>query len=322
MFRKTFFIIAVCHLAFFSTAIYAQQSNQTARGDAVEVKKVRGNLYQATGGVGNAYFYVGPNETLVIDAKMSKQAAEAMLAEIKKITDKPVRRVVLTHSDGDHVGGLSGFPADVTIISHANVRKDIDQANGNARAKLPLPSEIFSKEMTIFVGDTEIQLLYFGPAHTSGDSVVYIPSEKAAIVGDLVFVDRDPLIHAQKNGSSFGLVSVLKSLLQLDADLYLSGHADGVSKKNRRKAARHHRREAGENSGVDGRRKNARRNKKSPRRKRLIARPLAEPHRDHLPGVDEEKISDHLLYHLVCRDTKNWSESAASTTMSSGLQSK
>jgi cyclase len=84
--------------------------------------------------------------------------------------------------------------------------------------------------LTLYVDDTEVQLLYYGPAHTNSDIVIYIPSEKAAIVGDLVFVGRDPLIHASKHGSSFGLVSALKAIIQLDADIFLSGHADGVDK--------------------------------------------------------------------------------------------
>jgi glyoxylase-like metal-dependent hydrolase (beta-lactamase superfamily II) len=154
-----------------------------------------------------------------------------MLAEIKKVTEKPVRRVILTHSDGDHVNGLAGFPPHLTIISHASGRQDMARANAAATTKLPLPNETFSKDMTLFVGDTEVQLRYFGPAHTSSDVVIYIPAEKVAIVGDLVFVGRDPLIHAGKHGSSFGLVSVLKALLEVDADLFLSGHAEGVDKK-------------------------------------------------------------------------------------------
>lgn len=199
--------------------------------EPLAAKHVRGNLYQVTGGIGNACFYVGPEEVLVVDAKMTAEAARQMLAEIKKVTDKPVRRVLLTHSDGDHVNGLAGFPSGLTIISHANSRQHMMQANATATAKMPLPNETFSQQLSLYLGAAEVQLLYFGPAHTNGDAVVYIPSEKLAIVGDLVFVGRDPLIHRQKGGSSFGLVSVLKSLSGLDAELYLSGHSEPVDKQ-------------------------------------------------------------------------------------------
>ena len=235
MFVKRILVLALCTGSLGLLSAQAQQLNPSSRSrpeaEAATAKHVRGGLYQVSGGVGNAFFYVGPDEVLVIDAKISVEAARRMLTEIKNITDKPVRRIVLTHSDGDHVNGLAGFPPHLTIISHANARQDMVRANGAGPAKLPLPDVTFSKDLILFVGDTEVRLLYFGPAHTNGDVVVYIPSEKAAIVGDLVFVGRDPLIHASKGGSSFGLVSVLRAVAQLDADVFLSGHADGVDKK-------------------------------------------------------------------------------------------
>jgi cyclase len=199
--------------------------------EPLATKQVRGNLYQVSGGVANTFFYVGPDETLVVDAKMTPEAARQMLAEINKVTDKPVRRVILTHSDGDHVNGLAGLLPIQTIICHANARQHIAQANATAATKLPLPNETFSQQLSLYLGETEIRLLYFGPAHTNGDVVIFMPADKVAIVGDLVFVGRDPLIHRQKGGSSVGLVSLLKGLLQLDADLYLSGHAESVDKQ-------------------------------------------------------------------------------------------
>lgn len=199
--------------------------------EPLATKQVRGQLYQVRGGVANTFFYVGPDEVLVVDAKMTPDAAHQMLAEIKKVTDKPVRRVILTHSDGDHVNGLAGLLPLLTIICHANSRLHIVQANTTAPTPLPLPNETFSQQLSLYLGEAEIRLLYFGPAHTNGDAVIFLPAEKVAIVGDLVFVGRDPLIHRQKGGSSVGLVSLLKALLQLDADLYLSGHAEAVDKQ-------------------------------------------------------------------------------------------
>jgi glyoxylase-like metal-dependent hydrolase (beta-lactamase superfamily II) len=72
-------------------------------------------------------------------------------------------------------------------------------------------------------------LYHFGPAHTSGDVVVYFPEQKVAFLGDLIFLGRDPLIHRHKNGSSFGLVKTLKSILKLDADTFVHGHGDIAS---------------------------------------------------------------------------------------------
>lgn len=223
--------IVLCAFASLGAAPPARPARGAAPAEPLKTQRVRGALHQVSGGGGNTFFYVGAGEVLIVDAKMTTQAAAQVLAAIRKVTDKPVRRLVLTHSDRDHVNGLAGYPAGLTVISHANARQDIAQANAASADKLPLPNETFSTRMTLHLGDVEVQLLHFGPAHTNGDVAVYFHSEKAVIVGDLVFVGRDPLIHAHKKGTSFGLVGVLKSLLPLDADLFLSGHSDGVDRK-------------------------------------------------------------------------------------------
>ena len=201
-----------------------------AGASQVTAQKVRGNLYQTSGGVGNAFIYAAEDECIVIDATMSESSCKQMLEESKRLSGKPLRRVLLTHSDGDHVNGLSAMPQGVSIFSHQNTRREIEKANMTAKVKLPLPNVTFAQSLTLWSGNSEIRLLYFGPAHTDGDVIVYFPAEKMAIVGDLLFIGRDPLIHRQKNGSSIGLIKVLQSLIQLDADLYLSGHAAPVGK--------------------------------------------------------------------------------------------
>jgi glyoxylase-like metal-dependent hydrolase (beta-lactamase superfamily II) len=86
--------------------------------------------------------------------------------------------------------------------------------------------------MKIHFGDKIVKLFHFGPAHTSGDVVVYFPDEKVAFIGDLLFLGRDPLIHRHKNGNSFGLVKTLKSILKLGADTFIHGHGSIASPKD------------------------------------------------------------------------------------------
>lgn len=225
------FCIGLCASASVAAAPSPRPARNRPAAGQLTTKRVRGSLYQVAGGGANSFFLVGPNEVLVVDAKMTPRAAAQVLEAVKKVTDKPVRRLVLTHSDRDHVNGLAGCPSAMTVIAHANARRDIARANKAAGTRLPLPNETFVKQLNLYLGDVEVQLLHFGPAHTNGDVAVFIPSEKAVIVGDLVFVGRDPLIHAHKNGTSFGLVAVLKALLKLDVDLFLSGHSDAVARK-------------------------------------------------------------------------------------------
>ncbi len=97
-----------------------------------------------------------------------------------------------------------------------------------------LPTQVFSGRGTLRLGETLIELLPFGPAHTSGDTVVFFPGQKTAFVGDLAFIGRDPLIHRQKNGTFFGYIQALRGMLDLDAEVYISGHNDPLKKDDLR----------------------------------------------------------------------------------------
>lgn len=197
----------------------------------VTVHEISRHVYEVRGGSGaNSSFIIGDKEVYVLDAKMDNQSAKEVINAVKKITDKPISHIILTHSDGDHVNGLTGFSSDLDIIAHENSAKHIKKANESEAEKLPLPNKTFYHRMNIYSGNLEIYLFYFGSAHTDGDIVVFIPDDNVAIIGDLFFKDRDPLIHMHKNGSSFGLTKVLKEIIDLDANIYLSGHAEPVVK--------------------------------------------------------------------------------------------
>lgn len=222
-----FFFLTVFILTFsLSSSITAQQQEPVP----VKASQVKGNIYEVEGGRGaNAGFFIGEKEVLVIDAKMTEESAKQMIAEIKKLTSNPIKYVILTHSDGDHVNGLVGFPADVIIAAHHQTAKDMDAAFKDAKLRSYLPDFTFSKKLKLHSGDKTVKLFHFGPAHTSGDVVVYFPEEKVAFIGDLLFLGRDPLIHRHKNGNSFGLVKTLKSILKLGADTFIHGHGNIAS---------------------------------------------------------------------------------------------
>ncbi len=80
---------------------------------------------------------------------------------------------------------------------------------------------------------TGLELKNFGPAHTSGDTIIFVPSSRVAIVGDLMFFGRDPLIHKHKNGSFYGYLKTLENLLAYkpEIEIFLSGHAEPASRQ-------------------------------------------------------------------------------------------
>ena len=197
----------------------------------ITIHKISDHVYEVRGGSGaNCAFIIGDKEVFVIDAKMSDQSAKDMINAIKETTDKPISHLLITHSDGDHVNGINGFPENIAIIAHDNSAKHMKDENDKGNLIIRLPNQTFDSRMNLHSGDLEIDLLYFGPAHTDGDIVIYIPDDNVAILGDLLFKGRDPLIHMHKNGSSKGLAKVLQDIIDLNANSYLSGHAEPVKK--------------------------------------------------------------------------------------------
>jgi glyoxylase-like metal-dependent hydrolase (beta-lactamase superfamily II) len=232
-----FFLWLSLFLFFVSVTSGVSQQTKPAQpsqeSPPIAVQNVKGNIYEIKGGSGaNTGFFIGEKEVLVIDAKMSAESTKQMIAEIKRLTSNPITYVVLTHSDGDHVNGLIGFPDVVKIIAHNQTRKDMEEAFKDAAQRAYLPHLTFSEKLNLYSGNKVINFIHFGPAHTSGDTVIYFPDEKVAFVGDLLFIGRDPLIHRPKGGNSFGLVKNLKAILELDADTFVHGHGDIASRSD------------------------------------------------------------------------------------------
>jgi glyoxylase-like metal-dependent hydrolase (beta-lactamase superfamily II) len=95
-----------------------------------------------------------------------------------------------------------------------------------------LPTSVFREKTELAFSGTAVGLFAFGPAHTGGDTVVLFPAERVAFIGDLAFAGRDPLIHRSKGGTSFGLVKTLRSILELEADIFVPGHGKPLAKSD------------------------------------------------------------------------------------------
>lgn len=202
----------------------------------MKLNKISDNMYEVLDGKGaRSGLFIGDNGVTVIDAKQDEISVKQTLAEIAKITDKPVKYLIDTHSDGDHVTGNQFFPNSVTIIAHENCRKEFfhtkrdgSLSEWNNLELLPfIPSVTFNDRMDIYLGSQKVELFYFGVGHTTGDLVVYFRDQKIAFIGDQVFTGRPQLIHSYKGGNSFEHVKTLtKMLAELDAEKFFSGHSE------------------------------------------------------------------------------------------------
>jgi cyclase len=203
------------------------------------MKQLKPDVWAALGGSGgNSTIIVGNTGVIVVDAKQTEAGAKDLLAEVAKVTPKPVTTVFLTHSDGDHVNGLVAYPAGVKIIAHENNKKELEAALAAGGRGAPpadrLPSQVVTKNKeTMTIDGVKLELYHWAPAHTSGDLVVYLPAQKIAATGDIVVTNRaddNPNVHFEKNGSTEGWLANVKGLIGLNADAYVTGHGDLVTK--------------------------------------------------------------------------------------------
>ena len=214
---------------------------QRRESEPVAFNKISDSLYEIVGGRGaRGGACIGDNGVLVIDAKMDSASVSDVLLGIRKLTDKPIRYLVNTHSDGDHIQGNRYFPKSVVIIAHDNCRKELFHPRRDGSPSMwndpelaPFVPEItFQSRMQIYLGTKKVDLFHFGTGHTTGDAVIYFPEEKVAFIGDQIFSERPQLIHSYKGGNSFGHVkNLIKMLKTLDAETFYSGHSDPTDRE-------------------------------------------------------------------------------------------
>ena len=193
----------------------------------ITMKQLKPDVWAGLGGAGgNSTIIIGKTGVIVVDAKQTEAGAKDLLAEIAKITPKPVTTVIITHSDGDHVNGLVAFPAGIKIIAHENNKKEQEAAlaaggRGAPPADGCRPRSTTKNKETMTIDGVKLELYHWAPAHTSGDLIVYLPDEKIVSTGDIVVTNRaddNPNIHFEKNGSTEGWLANVKGMIGLNAD--------------------------------------------------------------------------------------------------------
>jgi cyclase len=221
------------------SALAMAQAPGQGRGAAAPfmTHQLKPNVYWIEGGGGNSGVIIGDKGVIVIDAKTTAAGGKELLEDIAKLTPKPVTTVILTHSDGDHVNGLASFPAGVKVIAQENNKKEQETALAAGGRGAPpadhLPTQVISKEKeSLKIEGVKFEFHHWAPAHTSGDLIIYLPSGKIVFCGDIIAGGKasDPLIHLEKNGSSEGWITTVKGIVAFNADEFVEGHGDVLTK--------------------------------------------------------------------------------------------
>jgi glyoxylase-like metal-dependent hydrolase (beta-lactamase superfamily II) len=216
-------------------ALGAMPSLHAQQFAPIMTHELNGGVYWIEGGVGsNSGVVIGKDGVIVIDAKQTPESGKAVMAEVAKLTPKPVTHVIITHSNLDHVDGLPGFPKGLTIIAQENCKQQMEHPRPNPQnvdIHDYIPTKTVAKKESMTINGVRFVLLHFAPAHTSGDLIIYLPDQKIAFTGDITVARLPyPLIHLEDEGSSAGWIESMKGIVALNADTYVPGHGGTQTK--------------------------------------------------------------------------------------------
>ena len=197
-------------------------------------------------GYSNAGLVVGGEESLLVDTLFDLKLTASMLESMKSLTSTaPIATVINTHANGDHCYG-NQLVKDANIVASAATAHEmtevppamlaaLNRAPGEVGdlfrsffgdfdfdgIELVLPTQTFTDRLTVKVGQREVELIEVGPAHTSGDTIAYVPSAQTVYTGDILFIGGAPIVWA---GPLENWIAACDTINSLDIDVVVPGH--------------------------------------------------------------------------------------------------
>jgi glyoxylase-like metal-dependent hydrolase (beta-lactamase superfamily II) len=232
--KKLIFTMAIMCAAASPTA---QGPGRGGRGPAQGVQpiqQVKLGLYLVAGAGANSLVRVTNAGVILMDTKLpGDQNYNDLIAQIRTVTDQPVKFVIVTHHHADHTGNTGKFiEAGAQVLGHENLKRNLETYQNN-----PLPAQptltYNNSEYVVKLGGIEVQVHHFGRSHTSGDSVVYYPDLKVVALSDaLTTGTTGPLIDYAGGGSALEWKQVLTRILALDFDAAIPGNGPVLTKSD------------------------------------------------------------------------------------------
>jgi glyoxylase-like metal-dependent hydrolase (beta-lactamase superfamily II) len=203
---------------------------------SIDILKLKDNFYVLTSSTpgdaatfsgGNVAVFITDGGVTLVDDKLAGWG-QAVLDKVKGVTDKPITRIINTHTHGDHTGNNGFFGASVEIIAQENTKTNMAKMDAfkgdNARF---LPRKTFPDKMSLGSGKDRIDLYYFGAAHTNGDAFVVFPALRILHTGDAFAWKDGPGCDRNNGGSCVSFPRTLQRAVAAlkDIDTVIPGHS-------------------------------------------------------------------------------------------------
>jgi len=214
----------------------AQQPAAPAGPRVIDILKLKDNLYVLTSSTpgnpatfsgGNVAVFITASGVTLVDDKLAGWG-QAVLDKVKSVTNKPITRIINTHTHGDHTGNNNFFGSDTEIIAQANTKTNMAKMDvfKGAGAQY-LPTKTYTDKLTIGSGKDRIDLYYFGAGHTSGDAFVVFPALRVLHTGDMFAWKDGPLCDRNNGGSCVSFPQTLSKVIAniKDVDTVIPGHS-------------------------------------------------------------------------------------------------
>lgn len=171
----------------------------------------------------NSGIIVTDEGVVVIDALGSEVIARQVRQAISKVTSKPVRFLISSTPHRPFTGGNAVY-ADTFRVVQENTRADLikllEKSSAEER-KNELPHLTFRDRITLYLGGKEIQILFLGRGHTRSDTIVFLPEDRIAFMGETFYCDEFPYISS---GYSADWMRTIEAAGRLEADIFIPGH--------------------------------------------------------------------------------------------------
>jgi len=226
---------------------------QQEKSGGLDVVQLRPNFYVIAGAGGNIVVQTGPEGVILVDSGSTAMADE-VLATIRRLTPLPIRYIINTSMDPDHVGGndklaragLSILPGAVaagaglnddlvsnsgraSVLAHENVQTRMTALTGPQAVPSALwPTKTFAYRMySMYLNGEGIQVIHMPAAHTDGDTIVFFRRGDVIATGDVIDTTRWPFIDTKRGGTVQGELDALNRLMDLSIhNLPIQWHPD------------------------------------------------------------------------------------------------